>query len=75
MGGAEGVGWTWAWSRFDVSCKACTAHLFRSVDWSYPVTPLAAFGLSGAFDNWDAINAQNLDEPAQACAHAQSRPA
>jgi hypothetical protein len=27
---------------------------------SYPVTPLAAFGLSDAFDNWDAINAQNL---------------
>jgi hypothetical protein len=27
---------------------------------SYPVTPLAAFGLSDAFDKWDAINAQNL---------------
>ena len=33
---------------------------------SYPVTPLAAFGLSDAFDNWNAINAQNLDEPVQA---------
>jgi hypothetical protein len=55
-----------AWSRFDGNVKACTAHLFRSVAWSYPVTLLAAFGLSDAFDNWDAINAQNLDEPVQA---------
>jgi hypothetical protein len=38
---------------------------------SYPVTPLAAFGLSDAFDKWDAINAQNLGQPAQACAHAK----
>jgi hypothetical protein len=38
---------------------------------SYPVTPLAAFGLSDAFDNWDAINAQNLGQPVQACAHAK----
>jgi hypothetical protein len=32
-----------------------------SVAWSYPVTPLAAFALSGAFDNWDVINALILD--------------
>jgi hypothetical protein len=30
--------------------KAFTAYLSRSVAWSYPVTPLAAFALSGAFD-------------------------
>jgi hypothetical protein len=61
-----------AWSRFDFFFKAFTAHLSRSVAWWYPVTPLAAFGLSDAFDNWDAINAQNLDEPVQACAHAKA---
>ena len=32
-----------------------------SVAWSYPVTLLAAFALSGAFDNWDVINAPNPD--------------
>ena len=37
----------------------------RSVAWSYPVTPLAAFALSGAFDKSDAINAPNLGQPAQ----------
>ena len=60
------MGSTWAWSRFDGNVKACTAHLFRSVAWSYPVTLLAAFGLSDAFGNWDVINAQSLDEPVQA---------
>jgi hypothetical protein len=59
-------------SRFDFIFKACTAHSLRSDAWSYPVTPLAAFGLSDAFDNWDAINAPNLGQPVQACAHAEA---
>ena len=71
MGGAEGAGSTWGMSRFDFIFKGRTAHLFRSVAWSYPVTLLAAFGLSDAFDNWDAINAQNLAQPVQPCAHAK----
>ena len=50
LGGAEGVGSTWAWSRFDGNIKASRAHSLRSVALSYPVTPLAAFALSGAFD-------------------------
>jgi hypothetical protein len=39
---------------------------------SYPVTRLGAFGLSDAFDNWGAINAQRLGQPVQACAHAKA---
>jgi hypothetical protein len=62
-----------AWSWFDGNVKASTAHSLKSVDWSYPVTPLATFGLSGAFDNWDAINAQSLGQPVQACAPAPAR--
>jgi hypothetical protein len=46
-----------------------------SVVSSYPVTPLAAFGLSGAFDKWDAINAPTLSQPVQACRPCQSMPA
>jgi hypothetical protein len=46
-------------SRFDFLSRP-TAHSLRSVAWSYPVTPLAAFALSGAFDKWDAINPPNL---------------
>jgi hypothetical protein len=42
----------------------------RSVAWSYPVTPLAAFALSGAFDKWGAINAPNPGQPRHA-AHAK----
>ena len=42
---------------------------------SYPVTSLAAFGLSDAFDNWDAINAQNLAQPVQGMRPCQSMPA
>ena len=34
---------------------------------SYPVTPLAAFGLSDAFDNWDAINATNAPNLGSTC--------
>ena len=53
----------------------------RSVAWSYPVTPLATFALSGAFDKWDAINAPNLvSRPgsrhaghATACRHGHPR--
>ena len=53
-------------SRFDgIFKKAFTAHSLRSVAWSYPVTPLAAFALSGAFDKWDAITPPNLDQPVQ----------
>ena len=75
MGGAEGVGSTWAWSGFDGNVKACTAHSLRSVAWSYPVTPLAPFALGCRFDRWDgikAINAPNLAQPVQACAHAKA---
>ena len=61
-----------AWSRFDFMFKAGTAHSLRSDAWSYPVTRLAAFGLSDAFDNWDAINAQSLGQPIQACAPARA---
>jgi hypothetical protein len=43
--------------------------------WSYPVTPLAAFALSGAFDKWDAINAPYLSQPVQACHPCQRMPA
>jgi hypothetical protein len=56
-----------AWSRFDFFFRAFTAHLSRSVAWWYPVTPLAAFGLSGAFDKWDAINAINAPNLESAC--------
>ena len=50
-----------ALSRFEFIVKACTAPLPMSDAWSYPVTPLAAFALSGAFDKWDAINAPKFD--------------
>ena len=71
MGGAEGVGSTWGMVRVRRQRQGLHGLLCRSVAWSYPVTPLAAFGLSGAFDKWDAINAPNLGQPVQACAHAK----
>jgi len=74
-GGAEGVGSTWgAWSRFDFFFKAFTAHLSRSVAWSYPVTPLGVFGLSGAFDKWNAINAINAPNLESACSGVPPMP-
>ena len=60
MGGAEGVGSTWCIVPVRLLFKADSAHLSMSDARSYPVTRLAAFALSGAVDNWDAINAQNL---------------
>jgi hypothetical protein len=48
------------------------AHSLRSDAFSYPVTPLAAFALSGAFDKWDAIGALNVAGNASAF---QSMPA
>ena len=59
MGGAEGVASTWCMVRFDSSSRLYGPLLISDAS-SYPVTPLAAFGLSGAFDKWDAINAPNL---------------
>jgi hypothetical protein len=72
MGGAEGVGSTWCIVRVRLHLQGLYGPLSMSDASSYPVTPLAAFGLSDAFDNWDAINAQNLDQPVQACAHAKA---
>jgi hypothetical protein len=72
MGGAEGVGSTWCIVPVRLHLQGLYGPLSRSDGRSYPVTPLAAFGLSDAFDNWDAINAQNLGQPAQACAHAKA---
>ena len=69
-GGAEGVGSTWCMVPVRLHVQGRYGPLSMSDAWSYPVTPLAAFGLSDAFDNWDAINAQSLDLPVQACAHA-----
>jgi hypothetical protein len=49
-GRCRGGGVDMGMSRFDGNVKkACTAHSLWSVAWSYPVTPLAAFALSGAF--------------------------
>jgi hypothetical protein len=76
MGGAEAVGSTWGMVPVRRHLKkACTAHISRSVASSYPVTSLAAFGLSGAFDNWDAINAPNLGQPIQPCPACHRMPA
>jgi hypothetical protein len=72
MGGAEGVGSTWRMVPGSTLLQGLYGPLSMSDASSYPVTPLAAFGLSDAFDNWDAINAQNLDQPVQACAHAKA---
>jgi hypothetical protein len=72
MGGAEGVGSTWCIVPVRLHLQGLYGPLSMSDASSYPVTPLAAFGLSDAFDNWDAINAQNLDQPVQACAHAKA---
>jgi hypothetical protein len=74
MGGAEGVGSTWAWSRFDGNIKASRAHSLRSVALSYPVTPLEVFALGCRFDRRDAINAliaalSRHAAPAKACRH------
>jgi hypothetical protein len=71
-GRCRGGGVDMGMSRFDGNVKACTAHLSRSAASLYPVTPLSAFGLSGTFDVWDAINAPNLGRPVQACAHAKA---
>ena len=72
MGGAEGVGSTWCIVPVRLHLQGLYGPLSRSDARSYPVTSLAAFGLSGAFDKWDAINAPNLDEPVQAGAHAKA---
>jgi hypothetical protein len=50
MGGAEGVGSTWHVPVRRHLQEGLHGPLPRSVAWSYPVTPLAAFALSGAFD-------------------------
>jgi hypothetical protein len=70
MGGAEGVGSTWAWSRFDGNVKASTAHSLRSVAWSYPVTPLAVFDPGCRFDRWDVIKATNAPNLVSLSSHA-----
>jgi hypothetical protein len=68
------VGSTWCMVPVRRPFKA-DGLLSRSVAWSYPVTPLAAFALSGAFDKWDAIRALNLGQPAQPCRTFRSMPA
>src|SRR5215218_8349334 len=81
MGGAEGVGSTWHVPVRRHLQEGLHGPLPRSVAWSYPVTPLAAFALSGAFDKWDAINTPNLiSRPgsrhaghATACRHGHPR--
>ena len=48
--GAVAVGSAWSVVPVRLQCQAFTAHFLRSDDLSYPVTPLAAFALSGSFD-------------------------
>ena len=70
MRGAEAVGSTWAMVPVRRQRQGLHGPVCRSVAWSYPVTPLAAFALSGAFDKSDAINAinaLNLGQPARPC--------
>jgi hypothetical protein len=71
MGGAEGVGSTWRMVPGSTLLQGLYGPLSMSDASSYPVTPLAAFGLSGAFDNWDAINAL-IVSPVQACRPCQT---
>src|SRR5215211_2946237 len=76
MGGAEGVGSTWAMVPVRRQRQGLHGPVCRSVAWSYPVTPLAAFALSGAFDKLDVIHAINALNLGAACpampAHAKA---
>jgi hypothetical protein len=46
--------------------------LSRSVAWPYPVTPLAAFALSGAFDKWTRSEHRTLVSLPRHAAHAKA---